>query len=142
MKIIFKLMKTIHVFLYRLTKGKFGGTMRGFKVLLLTTTGRKTGQQRTTPLGYFEPTPGGSYLIVGSVGGLDWNPAWYYNIRSNPPVTIEIGDRKIAATSEIVEDTERRKALWEYLEKEAPLYADYQKKTTRPIPLILLHPSL
>jgi deazaflavin-dependent oxidoreductase (nitroreductase family) len=141
MKIIFKLTKSIHVFLYRLTKGKFGGRMRGFRVLLLTTTGRKSGKQRITPLGYFEPTPGGGYLIIGSVGGLDWNPAWYYNIRSHPQVTIQIGAQKMAATDEFIEDAERRKALWKYLEKESPIYADYQNKTTRSLPLILLHPG-
>ena len=141
MKFMFKLMTGIHVFLYRLTKGKFGGSMRGFKVLLLTTTGRKTGKQRTSGLGYFEPTPGGGYLIIGSAGGADWNPAWYYNIRSNPQVKIQIGDKVMSATSEIIDDPERRKAIWDYLEKESPLYADYQKKTTRPIPLILLHPN-
>src|SRR5688572_8442401 len=97
MKIIFKLAMSVYVFLYRLTKGKIGGSMRGFKVLLLTTTGRKTGKQRTAPLGYFEPTPGGGYLIIGSAGGAEWNPAWYYNIRSNPQVKIQIGDRVMSA---------------------------------------------
>jgi deazaflavin-dependent oxidoreductase (nitroreductase family) len=141
MKAMFKLMQAVHVFLYRLTKGKFGGKMRGFNVLLLTTTGRKTGKQRTTPLGYFEPTRGGGYLIIGSAGGQDWNPAWSYNIRSNPKVSIQIGDQQMPANAEIIDDADRRKALWDYLEKESPLYADYQRKTSRPIPLILLHPG-
>jgi hypothetical protein len=85
MRIISKLVKPIHVFLYRLTK--FVGAMSRLKALLLTMTGRKMGRQRTTPLGYFRSTSSDGYLIIGSIGGLDWNPAWQFQ---NPKTFREV----------------------------------------------------
>jgi len=136
-KLIFRLIPKIHVFLYRLTRGRLGSAMRGFHVLLLSTTGRKSGKQRTTPLGYFEHD--GGYVITASNAGLDRHPAWFFNLKSNPRVEIQVKDRKMQATAEQAKD-ELRSQLWEQLIEQAPGYADYAKSTTREIPMVILRP--
>ena len=106
-------------------------------VLLLTTTGRKSGKVRTLPLGSFDRQ--GGYLIVASNGGAPANPAWYYNLKSHPQVTVQVLDKVIPVTAEILSGEDRAQA-WQQVISEAPNYAAYQKRTTRQIPLILLHP--
>ena len=137
MKIFLKLALSIYVFLYRLSGGAIGGQMSGLKVLLLTTTGRKTGQRRTTPLGYFEQD--GNFIIIASNAGADSNPAWFYNLKSNPQVTLQIGNRQMAAQAEQA-DTEKRKQLWTELIKMAPAYGQYTQRTKREIPMVILRP--
>jgi deazaflavin-dependent oxidoreductase (nitroreductase family) len=136
MKILFKIMMAIHVWMYRVSGGKMGGTMRGFKVLLLNTTGRKSGKTYTTPLGGFDHE--GGYLVVASNGGLPAHPAWYYNLKSNPRVTVQVMDRVTPASAEVLTGEARAQA-WRQVITTAPLYAGYEKSTTREIPLILLH---
>ena len=138
MKSLLKLFMALHVGLYQLSGGKLGGRMRGFNVLLLTTTGRKSGQARTAPLGYFDRQ--GGYVIAASNGGQPTHPAWYHNLRSNPQVTIQVLDRVIPVTAEVLAGDARAEA-WQQVITAAPAYASYEKKTTREIPLILLHPS-
>lgn len=138
MKYLFKLFMAIHVWIYRLSGGKLGGTMRGFKVLLLTTTGRKSGKTYTTPLGRFDHEDG--YIIVASNAGQPTHPAWYYNLKSNPHVTVQVLDRVIPATAEVLSGEARMEA-WRQVITTAPSYANYEKQTTREIPLILLHPN-
>jgi F420H(2)-dependent quinone reductase len=137
MKLIYKLVMTIHSFLYRTTKGRFGGKMFGFDVLLLTTTGRKSGKQHTAPLGYI--TDNGNYVICASNGGQPKHPAWYFNVTANPQVTIEVMDKKITATAEVTKG-EERKRLFDALVAAAPNYAAYETSTTREIPMVVLHP--
>jgi F420H(2)-dependent quinone reductase len=137
MNILFKVFLAIQVGLYRLSGGRLGGTLGKFKVLLLTTKGRRSGKLRTTPLGFFERANG--YVIVASKGGADHNPAWYLNLKSNPQVTIQVFERVILVTAEILSGEEREQA-WQQVITTAPQYGSYQKKTTRQIPLILLHP--
>jgi F420H(2)-dependent quinone reductase len=134
--ILFKLFLTIQVGLYRLSGGKLGGVMGKFKVLLLTTKGRRSGKLRTTPLGFFERANG--YVIVASKGGSDHHPAWYLNLKSNPQVTIQVFERVIPVTAEILSGDMREQA-WQQVITTAHQYAGYQKKTARQIPLILLH---
>jgi deazaflavin-dependent oxidoreductase (nitroreductase family) len=138
LKLIFRLSGSIHIFLYRLTNGRFGGQMRGFTVLLLTTTGRKSGKKRTTPLGYFEYESG--YVIAASNAGLPSNPGWYYNVRSNPQVTVQVGEKVMTALAEITTG-DLRDQLWQQLIEVAPGYADYETRTERSIPMIILHPT-
>jgi F420H(2)-dependent quinone reductase len=128
------------VFIYRITKGGLGGRMTELDVLLLTTTGRKSGKRRTTPLGYFEDSGGYVVIGIGSNAGFATHPAWFHNLRSNPQVHIEIKDCKLDANAEIV-DAGRRRALWARLVAISPQYERYEKKTTREIPLVLLHPN-
>ena len=137
-KLIFKLITRIHVFLYQLTGGKIGSDMRGFKVLLLTTTGRKSGKKRTTPLAYFEYD--GGYTVTASNGGLPNNPAWFYNLRSNPQAAIQVKDAKMAAVAKQAEG-DLRSQLWNQLVEQSPVFADYEKSTTREIPMLILHPT-
>ncbi len=134
---MFRLIRDISVFLYRLTGGKVGGRMQGLSVLLLRTTGRKTGQERTTPLGYF--TENGNYVITASNAGRAKHPAWFLNLRANPQVTIEVQGRQIEARAEVAAP-ERRNALWSQLISLSPAYANYARKTAREIPLVILHP--
>jgi len=104
-------------------------------VLLLTTTGRKTGKRRTTPLLYVEE--GDRYVVVASVGGAPSHPAWYLNLRSNPAATIQVGGRKVAVTAETA-GLEERARLWPRLTQMWPRYDDYQAKTRREIPVVIL----
>jgi len=137
MKRLFRFILRIFVLLYRLTRGKFGGHVQGLDVLLLTTTGRKTGKKHTTPLGYFMED--GDYVITASNAGFDTHPAWFHNLRANSHVMIEIKDREIEAEAEITEP-EKRVALWSRLISLAPGYSSYATKTSREIPLIVIHP--
>jgi F420H(2)-dependent quinone reductase len=134
---IFRPFMTVNMFLYRLTGGIFGGRIRGLQVLLLTTTGRKTGKPRTTPLGYF--IHDGRYVITASNSGMDTHPAWFLNLKNNPQVALQIGARRLTATAEPA-DPALREQLWAELVKRSPSYKAYQKHTTRTIPMVLLRP--
>ena len=124
--------------LYRLTGGLLGGRMRGFNVLLLTTKGRRSGRMYTTPLGRFDNDRG--YVIVASNGGSCSNPAWYYNLKSTPQVTVQVRDKVMPATAEVLTGESRMRA-WRQVIATAPAYANYEKRTTREIPVILLRPN-
>ncbi len=137
MKQFLKAFLALHVAVYRLTGGRFGGSMRGFKVLLLTTTGRKTGKTRTLPLGFIEDK--GTYVICASNGGQDTHPSWYFNLMNQPAVTIEVMTQTIKATADITSGAERKR-LWDALMAEAPAYRDYETSTTREIPMVVLRP--
>ena len=137
MKFIFKMLVRMHVFFYRLTGGKFGGNIRGFPVLLLTTTGRKTGRPHTTALGYFEDS--GAYVIIGSNAGFDTHPAWFYNLKAQPRATIEINARRLEVVAETA-GPDQRARLWARLIELAPPYGEYEKRTRREIPLVMLRP--
>jgi F420H(2)-dependent quinone reductase len=132
---IFRFVLAIYVFLYRLTAGAFGGKVQGLSVLLLTTTGRKTGKLRTTPLGYFEQD--GRYIIIASNNGANSNPGWFYNLKSHPQTKIQIKNRQFDVTATIV-GPEKRSQLWERLVSISPAYGNYTKKTNREIPLVFL----
>lgn len=138
MNFLLKPFTFIQVGLFRISKGTLPGSIRGFKMLLLTTTGRKSGKTRTTPVGRFDQ-PGG-YVIVASNGGQSKNPAWYLNLKSNPHVTIQIGDRVMPAMAEILTGAARAQA-WQNVIATSPAYANYEKRTTRQIPLVFLHPN-
>lgn len=113
------------------------GRMAGLDILLLTTTGRKSGKPRTTPLGYFDQD--GDYVIIASNGGADTHPQWFLNLKSNPDVSIEIKDKKISAKARVAEGA-ARKDLWTKLVGLSPQYGKYATSTKREIPVVLLHP--
>jgi F420H(2)-dependent quinone reductase len=138
MNAIIKAVLSLYIFLYRITSGAIGGRMANLSVLLLTTIGRKSGQARTRPLGYFKH--GDKFVVIASNGGSDRSPAWFYNLISNPQVTIQVGDKQMAARAEVAEP-ELRKQLWDELVKMAPRYAKYEQSTKREIPLVLLQPA-
>ena len=126
------------VFLYNVSGGRIGGKMGKVPVLLLTTTGRKTGKQRTLPLSYIMDDE--AYVITASAGGADKHPSWFFNIRSNPQATIQVKDKSIKVTAEIAEK-EKKSELWARLVEVAPNFAGYQKRTSREIPMVILHPA-
>ena len=115
------------------------GRMMGFNALILTTIGRKSGVERTSPVGWF-PGKDGSWLIVASAAGAPKNPAWYYNIASFPDkVQIEVDGRAVAVVAEQLHGADRV-AAWEQIIAAAPRFAQYQQKTDRELPIIKLVP--
>jgi deazaflavin-dependent oxidoreductase (nitroreductase family) len=121
----------------RIRKG--GAKFLGFNALVLTTVGRKSGAERTTPVGWF-PGPDGSWLIVASAAGAARNPAWYYNLAAHPDqVQIEVGGRKVAVVAEQLHGDQRAEA-WQQITTAAPRFAGYQQKTDRELPIIRLMP--
>src|SRR3954452_21753924 len=123
MKQVFRVILKLFVFLYRRTNGRIGGSMQGLHVLLLTTTGRKSGRTSTTPLGYFKDN--GAYVICASNAGAKQNPGWFFNLKSNPKVTVELPDKKLTATAEIPQGEERTR-LWKRLIELSPAYGNYE----------------
>ena len=128
-----------HVVLFRLSGGRLGGRIpSGAPVLLLTTTGRKSGKQRTLPLLYLEDA--GRYVVIASVGGAPKHPAWYLNLLANPGATIEVGRRKLRVTASTA-SAEERARLWPLTVQMYPGYEDYQARTSREIPVVILTPA-
>ena len=124
-----------HRAVYRLTRGRLLGRVAGMPVLLLTTTGRLSGRARTTPLTYFEA--GNDLVIVASNGGEDRAPAWWLNLREHPEATVTIGTRSHSVTARTATGEERER-LWPMITATYPGYASYARRTTRPIPVVLL----
>jgi len=124
-----------HRVVYRLTRGRLLGRVAGMPVLLLTTTGRRSGRPRTTPLTYFES--GSDLVIVASNGGEDRPPAWWLNLRDDPRATVTIGTQTEQVTARAANDDEYAH-LWPTITSTHAGYAAYARRTTRPIPVMLL----
>jgi deazaflavin-dependent oxidoreductase (nitroreductase family) len=124
-----------HVRVYRETAGERGLHWRGTTILLLTTRGRISGEPRTTPL--IHRTDGERWVIVASKGGAPANPAWFENLQADRDVTIEVGAEEIPARASIAEGEERAR-LWALMNEVWPAYEDYQTKTSREIPVVVL----
>ncbi|HLI70751.1 MAG TPA: nitroreductase family deazaflavin-dependent oxidoreductase [Ktedonobacteraceae bacterium] len=137
MKFVFRAFLSLIVFFYTSTGGRIGGKTNGGDVLLLTTTGRKSGKKRTVPLIYIMDGP--AYVITASAGGGDKNPGWFFNIRSNPRATIQVKDKRLDVAGEVA-GSEKRAELWARLTAALPFYGDYQKRTKREIPMVILRP--
>jgi len=133
---IFKLIVKLQVWLYRSSGGKRGSMMRGRQLLLLTTTGSKTGKQRTVPLVPFRE--GDQLYVMASLGGAPVHPAWFKNLRAKPDVEVQQGADKWRARAEIVPEGPERDRLWKSITSELPTFAAYQEKTTRLIPVVKL----
>jgi deazaflavin-dependent oxidoreductase (nitroreductase family) len=120
---------------FRANEGRVGGPFEGAPVLLLTTTGAKSGQRRTTPVMYL---PDGDRMVVfASKGGAPANPAWYHNLVTNPSASVEVGDETLDVNAVVTSGEERRR-LFEKQADRYPQFADYERKTTREIPVIAL----
>ncbi len=112
-------------------------SVRGMSTLILETRGAKSGQVRQAVLGYL-PEPPDAWLIIGSAGGANWNPAWLHNLAKDPEATIDFGEgRRVAVRAESVEGSDLE-AAWKRIEAEAKLYSDYRSKTDRQIPVVRL----
>jgi F420H(2)-dependent quinone reductase len=126
-----------HIALYRRTGGKLGGRFRGSPVLLLTTTGRRSGQLRTIPL--LHVVDGNRKVVVASYLGAEHHPAWYHNLLAHPEVTVQAGSSVQPMRAEVADPAERAR-LWRPLVAMYPTYDDYQAKTGRQIPVVVLTP--
>ena len=115
--------------------GKVGGQFAGAPMILLTTTGAKTGRSFTTPLVYSKD--GDRFVIIASKAGAPTNPAWYHNLLAHPTVTVEIGTDKFQAKATPAKGDERER-LFNQQAKAMPVFDEYRKKTTRQIPVIIL----
>ena len=134
-----KVLGTLHRWLYRVSGGKLGKSFFGSPILLLTTTGRRTRQPRTWPLTYLPE--GDRLIIIASNGGQPNHPAWYLNLLANPQVSIQLGDRIRTMIAHPTEGEERAR-LWSRVVEEYPAYAEYQRKTDRQIPVVVLHKGM
>jgi F420H(2)-dependent quinone reductase len=134
----FRILGHIHARVYRATGGKVGGRAGKAPVLLLTTTGRKSGQPRTSPLLYTHAGDD-AYMVIASKGGAAQHPLWYRNLQANPLAEVTVGreTRQMRARDAHGEERER---LWRALADLYPGYDRYAKKTSRRIPVVVLEP--
>lgn len=123
---------------FRANGGRVGGMFEGMPLLLLHHTGARSGTRRVSPLVYLRD--GDRYVIFGSKGGAPVNPGWYHNLKVHPEVTLEVGTETLQAVAEEATGEERDR-LFETQTQHAPQFAEYQRKTERPIPVIVLTPS-
>ncbi|MCW3028337.1 MAG: cell entry protein [Solirubrobacterales bacterium] len=120
---------------FRANEGRVGGPFEGAPVLLLTSTGAKSGERRTTPVMYL---PDGERMVIfASRGGSPTNPAWYHNLRANPAATVEVGPETVDVNA-VITAGEERERLFSQQSELYPQFADYARKTTREIPVVAL----
>jgi len=124
-----------HVRVYRETDGEHGYNWRGTTILLLSTRGRKSGESRTTPL--IHRTDGDRWVIVASKGGTPENPSWYENLLADADAEIQVKGEQIPVRASTAEGEERSR-LWSLMAEVWPAYDDYQTKTDREIPIVVL----
>jgi len=124
-----------HVRAYRESGGEHGYHWRGTTILLLTTTGRSSGTERTTPL--IHRTDGDRWVVVASKGGAAEHPAWYENLGAQPHATITVRDEETLVVASTAAGEERAR-LWSLLAEAWPAYDDYQRRTDREIPVVVL----
>jgi deazaflavin-dependent oxidoreductase (nitroreductase family) len=127
----------LHQRVYELTGGRWGHRMGGVRTLLLRTTGRRSGQQRTAALLYHRD--GDRLVVVGSRGGSDTPPAWLLNLQAQSDVEVQLGTRRFPASARIASAAERKR-LWPVMTALWPDYERYQAQTSRRIPLVILEP--
>ncbi|MGK0223358.1 MAG: deazaflavin-dependent oxidoreductase (nitroreductase family) [Limisphaerales bacterium] len=120
---------------FRANNGAVGGPFQGANLLLLLSKGAKSGEQRINPLAYF--ADGDDFLIIASYSGEPKNPPWFYNLVANPQAKIEVGSSELAVRSEVVAEPDRTE-LYNKIAAQASAFAEYQKKTTRAIPIVRL----
>lgn len=120
---------------FRANGGKVGGQFEGANLLLLHTTGAKSGQPRVSPLAYFDID--GKLIVIGSFAGAPVSPAWVYNLRANPSARVEVGTDAFDVTAREL-PTDERDDLFDKVTAAAPGFAEYQAKTSRVIPLFEL----
>ena len=134
-----RIISKIHGHIYRISRGRIGTRFGKLGFLLLTTTGRKSGKNRSVPLPVIPVGP--SYILVASFGGNPSNPAWLLNIRSNPEVSIKIGSESIRSRATIIESTEHGyEELWGKAIAIYEGYDEYKKATSRHIPIVVITP--
>ena len=136
--VVVRAMSALNIWLYRLSGGRIAGRFPGgAPILLLTTKGRRSGQPRVAPLLYLRD--GERLVVVASKGGMSQHPTWYLNLREHPDVEVETGSQRQKMRARTADDAERA-ALWPRLVAIYGSYADYQARTERKIPVVILEP--
>ena len=121
---------------FRANAGKVGGFFAGANMLLLHTIGAKSGQPRTNPMVYI--TDGDRLVVIASKGGAETNPDWYHNLLANPSVTVELGTKQFQARARAITEEPERSRLYAKMVAHRPGFAEYEQKTSRKIPAIVL----
>jgi deazaflavin-dependent oxidoreductase (nitroreductase family) len=127
----------VHAWVYRATGGRIGHGAGRLTNLLLTTTGRRSGEPRTVPLTYL--ADGGSYVLVASNGGADRHPSWWLNLEKTPRARVQVGRKAVEVLARRASPEERAR-LWPRLVAVNPFYGRYERITTREIPVVILRP--
>ncbi len=135
MRPVVRLGTNVHVLLYRWTGG--WAQVRKYPTMLLTTAGRKTGKQRTIPLVYVEDK--GRFIIAAAYAGSDRNPTWWLNLQHSKEGVVQVMRRKVRVRAELAKP-EEREDLWRRLVAMYPYFTEYQERTTRQIPVVVLTP--
>jgi deazaflavin-dependent oxidoreductase (nitroreductase family) len=125
----------VHTRIYRLTGGRLGLKTGSLSHLLLTTTGRRSGEPRTVPLTFMQDGP--RYVLVASNGGSDRHPAWWLNLAKHPEATVQVGGESMRVVARVARGQERSD-LWARLKAYNPFYGQYEQITDRDIPVVVL----
>jgi deazaflavin-dependent oxidoreductase (nitroreductase family) len=120
---------------FRANQGRVGGQFEGAPLLLLHSTGAKSGQERVNPVMY--QAVGNGFAVFASKAGADANPDWYHNLRAHPQARIEVGTQTLDVTARVL-DADEREPIWEEQKARYPGFADYESKTDRVIPVVML----
>ena len=123
---------------FRANHGRVGGMFEGAQLILLTTTGARSGRSHTTPLGFLHDE-GERLLVIGSAGGGPRHPDWYYNLRKHPRVTVETGVRAFDADAVVLTGSERDR-IFAKAAADEPDWAEYERRAGRRLPVVALHP--
>ena len=137
LRLAMKYFARAHIWVYRRTNGRIGAKVLWFPAALITTTGRRSGQPRTTPTLYL--ADGDRVILPASFGGRDSNPAWYRNLESNPKVHLQIRSQHLELTARDATEDERNR-YWPMLIKLYPPYRGYREATDRVIPMVICEP--
>ena len=121
---------------FRANEGRVGGMFEGRPILLLHHRGARTGTERVNPLAY-QDLGDGSIAVFGSKGGAPTNPDWYHNLRANPDASVEVGTGSFDVKARVAEGDERGR-IWEKQKRDMPGFAEYERNTTREIPVVVL----
>jgi deazaflavin-dependent oxidoreductase (nitroreductase family) len=135
MPLIARLFVQLHALLYRASNGQIAGTMRGSRILVLTTRGAKSGAVRRVPI--VPLIEGDNVYVIASLGGAPKSPGWYHNLKANPDVEVQWFADKYRARAHILPEPERSQ-VWQRVVAAMPGFGDYQKKTSRVIPVVQL----
>jgi deazaflavin-dependent oxidoreductase (nitroreductase family) len=139
MQVVAKAVLWLHATLYRLTSGRIGGRfIAGGPILLLTTTGRRTGKRRTRPLAYVRD--GERFVLCASNGGSPHHPGWYHNLCATGRAEVQVGAERLAVSARTADPTERSQLFPRFVQMYKG-YAGYEQKTSRQIPLVVLTPE-
>ena len=129
---------SVHVGLYRRSKGKIAGRIANMPLLLITTYGRRSGRPYTNPVAFIQE--GQDYLVAATAGGQDWNPGWYLNLLTRPEAKIELDSQTFDVQAAIAKGDERTR-LYERFKAASSNFVKYEKNTTRVLPVIRLTPT-